>query len=109
MKLSDYPNRQEYVKDLIVDAMMDDYENFEIIRGCVNNLASEESETVTVEEVQAGLKDLVQGGRVVPYELSCFEPYAVAVPFSEERLHELWYYPTPQERTSYMKRHNITG
>lgn len=103
MKPADYSTREEYIKDLIVNAMMDDYESFEIIVRCVK----EEDETVKAMEVQSLLRELIEGGRIRAYDLhvSQREP----VPYSHDRVRELWFYPTPQERTAHMERHNIKG
>src|SRR5437879_2007726 len=89
---------KETIKDSVRRAMADDYESFELILEGVNNPEWVGIENVhpTPDEVTSALVELIKDGDAQAYVLSSQEPYATKVEFSQERLHELWYYLTKQ-------------
>lgn len=107
MKSAEFKDKREYVKDLIMGAMADDYESYEIIIGCITGFAAEAGETLDLAEIPGLLKELIEKGNVDAFELSSFAPHAVVVPFSHDRLDELWYYLSPKGMLEYKARHNI--
>ena len=78
--------------------MADDYESFELIFEMVNDPERDGIQGVlsTPNEVTSALAELIRDGDAQAYVLSSQEPHATKVEFSQERLHELWYYLTKQ-------------
>lgn len=106
MKREEFTNKRDYVKDLIMGAMADDFENFEIIIAGVRQFASEDGEGIDWSEVPGLLKELIDEGAVQAFDLEISQKQPQ--PYSQERLHELWYYLSPKGMADYKQRHNIT-
>jgi hypothetical protein len=98
---------EQTIKDSVRRAMADDYESFELISEMVNDPERDGIEGVrpTPNQVTSALAELIKDGDAQAYVLSSQEPYATKVEFSQDRLHELWYYLTKQG-TSIVKKQN---
>ena len=85
------------VRYYVLDVMADDYENFEHVVASVNRWMLEDGKSVTLAEIIEGLKEVIRAGEAKAYELfHRKENWCIEVPFTPERVWELWYYVTPK-------------
>ncbi len=81
------------IKDSVLNAIADDYENIETILETVQKF---DSPAATVHQVSETLHDLIQDGLAQAYDLSPGVPHATKADFSSNRIDELWFYVTPE-------------
>ncbi len=89
--------RQEILQSLVITAMANDYEDFEMILHETLNWAPQKGLTVAREEVIEALEQLIEDGYAQAWVLSPTSP-AEVVPYSRENLDNLYFYVTPRGR-----------
>lgn len=83
------------IKNWILAAISDDYEEFSMIVDEVTKWASELSLSVTPQEIARELESWIASGFAQAFLLSNTQPYATTVNFSFEDIGKLWFYVTP--------------
>ena len=91
-------NRTSFTKELVLNSVADDYEDFRIILDEVTYWGSQRGIQLTRDEVEMALLDLLSTGHVQAYELSSVPPHSTPVSFTAERARDLYYYLTPTGR-----------
>jgi hypothetical protein len=84
---------ESQIKNSVLSAISDDYENLELILDSVHR---HDDPTSTAEPVSVALAELVKDGLAQAYELSSESPEATAVSIDPDRMKELWFYATPR-------------
>jgi hypothetical protein len=84
------------LRNLVVRAVSDDYEEFQMLFADVAKFAAADRVDFSVDGVADALESSIQEGLVQAYVLSAQRPNPAMVEFSRERLSELWYYATPE-------------
>jgi len=85
------------VRNYVLSAIADDYEDLEIVSSEVTKWAKEDGKiSVAREEIIRGLEQLIDEGYAKAYVLSPQPPHAKSVPFSAEHIGELRFYITPK-------------
>ena len=91
-------NRQRSLDEFIIEAVANDYENFECIVEQVTKWTARTGLHANRQELIDALERAIREGYALAYLLSPREPHSQAVDFSRERLDELWFYVTPKGR-----------
>ena len=89
-------NRQELLRELILGAVADLYESFEMVLEHVTKLATERGLSITRDDVAETLGCVIREGYVQAYVLSPQEPHSQPVDFHPDDIDELWFYVTPK-------------
>ena len=84
------------VKDYVLRAMADDYEDFNAVFDETSKLASELGRSVTKPEVIEILESVINEGLAQAYKLSSASPWTTPVDFNKGNIEQLWFYVTPQ-------------
>src|SRR5690348_2798672 len=88
-------NSIRFVKECVVRAVSDDYEEFERILADVSGWVGERGVVVDRAGVLNALEDAIAEGYACAYVLSGTPPYSTPVEYSVTRLDDLWFYVTP--------------
>jgi peroxiredoxin len=95
--------RKQVIKELVLEAVANDYEDFTYIEKDVQERASKYGAgkcAVSREEVLTALQQLICEDHVRAYNLSAASPgKAVQVTFSATAVGELWFYITPHGKS----------
>ena len=91
-------NRRSLIKDLVLNSIADDYEDFRIILDEVTHWGSQRGVQLTRNEIETALRDLLSAGHAQAYELSTLPPHSTPVVVAAERIRASYYYLTPAGR-----------
>ncbi len=91
-------NRERSLDEFIIEAVANDYENFECIVGQVTKWTARTGLHTNRQELIDSLERAVREGYALAYLLSPREPHSQVVDFSRARIDELWFYVTPKGR-----------
>jgi hypothetical protein len=80
----------------ILGALSDDYEDFETTFAEAGASALTYGFSLSRQETHEALAELTKSGLVQAYLLSPYPPHAQEVDFDLNRIHELWFYVTPE-------------
>ena len=87
---------EEMLREYALRAISDDYENFDRVRQEVTGWAAKYGIVPDDDAIQRALKSLLCDGYAQAYLRHADPPgKAQPVTFSEDSLHELWFYVTP--------------
>lgn len=89
-------NPNQIVKECVIRAVSDDYEEFQRVLTDVTAWAAERGIVVDRGGVLSALEDAIAEGYARAYVLSGTAPYSTPVQYSAARLGDLWFYVTPQ-------------
>lgn len=93
--------RQLTIDEHVLQAIADDYESFELIAEQVDKWMKEDNVPEPSScEVSDALGRLIHQGHAQAYVLPPTPPHVTPVEFSQDRLHELWYYATAKRAKS---------
>ena len=102
--------RKQVIKELVLEAVANDYEDFTYIEKDVQECASKYGagkRAVSREEVLTALQRLISEDYVRAYNLSAAPPgKAVQAAFSVTAVDKLWFYVTPQGKSVVRKLEN---
>jgi hypothetical protein len=93
-------NRLAFLRNCVSTSIADDYEEFGKIAKDVSLWAASRDIEPSREELVSALESLIAEGDATSYLLSASPAKAQPVPYSKERLDELWFYLTPQGKTN---------
>jgi hypothetical protein len=85
-------DKSEWLRDAVVNACADDYEDFVRIAADVKNFAQEDVAQVTEEEIAVGIELALAAGLIKCYDLSGHEPFRREVELDMSRLVEFGQY-----------------
>lgn len=85
-----------FIKECVIRAVSDDYEEFERVLADVTGWAVERGVDVDRQRVLRALEDAIAEGYARAYVLSGTPPYSTAVEYSAALLDDLWFYVTPK-------------
>jgi hypothetical protein len=88
------------LKDCIVAAVSDDYETFETIVTDVARLPKRKPFEISQTQVAEALRNAIAEGLVDAYVLSPTPPHSTRVEYTDEQLHNLWYYVTARGKAA---------
>jgi hypothetical protein len=93
-------NHKQRAFQLVINALADGYQNFKGILQLVKICSAESGREprMTSGEVNEALRKAIREGYIQSYHLSPHPPHSQAVPFSADRLDELWFSLTPKGR-----------
>ena len=89
-------DRSATLRECVMRAIADDYENFEYVIHWTDRSTSDHELHASREEVIQVLKDLVDVGYAQAYVLSPLPPHSTPVPFAAADVDGLWFYLTPE-------------
>jgi len=85
------------IRNYVLSAIANDYEEFEMVFGEVAKWAEEDGKIgVAREEIIGELERLINEGYAQAYLLSPQDPHAEPVTFSADNIGDLWFYVTPK-------------
>jgi hypothetical protein len=84
--------RSQFVKELVLSRIADDYESFEHITDSLSRLPGASPRP---EEIREALAALIADGSAASYYLSPQPPHVTRAEFSQESIANLWFYVTP--------------
>ena len=92
-------DRDEFIRRLVLNEIVDDYENVDqIIEPVVVRFAAKLGWTIDRPEIVSRLTELVEGGFVKAFRLSPFPPHSTQLegmpPLPVEEYFETYFYPT---------------
>jgi len=87
-------SRAEMLRQFILEAMANDYENFECIEEQVNKWMKNEQADVSKQELALTLETLITEGYARAFILSPVPPHSTFAEFSLERLDDLRFHLT---------------
>ncbi len=88
--------RAAVLKQCVMRAMADDYEDLGHVIGWTMKSAASHGLQTSREELIDVLKQLVEDGCAQAYMLSPEPPHATPVPLSDKDFEDLWFYLTPK-------------
>ena len=91
-------SRERVIDEFVVEAVANDYENFECVVQQVTKWSARIGLRTTRQELIDALERAIGNGYALAYSLSPQEPHSQVVEFSRARLDELWFYVTPKGR-----------
>ncbi len=86
----------QLLKEYVVRAVSDDYEEFERVSADVTGWAAERGIAVDRQGILKGLEDAISEGYAQAYVLSTKPPYATPAEYSPAQAGDLWFYVTPR-------------
>jgi hypothetical protein len=86
----------QLLKEYVVRAISDDYEEFERVLADVTGWAVERGIAVDRQRILKALEDAISEGYAQAYVLSTKPPYSTPVEYSPEHVDDLWFYVTPK-------------
>ena len=89
-------SRAAFLRQCVMNAMADDYENLEHIIDWATKLISGQGLRTSREEIVSILKKVIEDGYAQAYILSSEPPYSTPVPFVGNDSEDLWFYLTPR-------------
>jgi hypothetical protein len=89
-------DKTNFLKDCVVSAASDDYEDFAMIMKDTESIASSRGLTIDAQEVADAVKRAIEEGLLEAFVLSATAPHSIKVEYRADRLRELWYYVTPK-------------
>lgn len=84
------------VRDEVLRAISDDYENMQSILRHLDRLPGQAMSPTTPDEVSGALADLIACGLAQAYLLSPQPPHAQEADFDSSRIDQLWFYVTAE-------------
>jgi hypothetical protein len=88
-------DRKNFMRDLVMTCMADDYENLEIIMRDVTNWGEGRHVFPTRAEVVSAIEKVIADGYAQSFLLSPRPLHSTAVAFDLERVDDLYFYLTP--------------
>ncbi len=88
-------NSSQFIKECVIRAVSDDYEEFERVLAEVTGWAAECGVVIDRRGVQSALEEAIAEGYARAYVLSGTPPFSTPVEYSAARLDDLWFYVTP--------------
>ncbi|HEX5411840.1 MAG TPA: hypothetical protein VFZ27_08245 [Terriglobia bacterium] len=85
-----------FVKECVIRAVSDDYEEFERVFADVTGWAAERGIVIDRQGVLSALEGAIAEGYASAYVLSGTPPYSTPVEYSAALLDDLWFYVTPK-------------
>jgi hypothetical protein len=90
---------ESWVKQSVLTAISDDYEDLDMVVNEVGKWGAQEGVSVTRQGITRALEELIGEGLAQAYVLSAQPPYAEVVRFSVEDVDRLCFYVTPKGKS----------
>src|ERR1700722_17851640 len=88
-------DQNDFIRDLLLNSMAEDYENLQIIIRDVTNWGERRHVRPTRTEVVSAIEKVIADGYAQSFLLSPRPPHSTAVAFDLKRVDDLYFYLTP--------------